>query len=139
MSFSFSQPFPLTCPHCSHSFTAEVWLIVAAARARLDCMVEAWTWGLLFALWGRFSPWAFGIALLWMALAYYLMLMPAAAAFADLLLATFDTQRWRLYEALRWPLPTQSGEVEIAAGQALTRFIQRGMTKEAVRYQHLPD
>lgn len=50
-----------------------------------------------------------------------------ALIFCGLLLAAFDTQRWRLYEALRWPLPAQSGAEELAAGQALTRFIQRGM------------
>lgn len=104
---------------------------LASARARLDRLAQAWFWGLLFAVWSFAWPWAWVIALLWMWMAYRLTLQ-AASIFSDLLLATFDTQRWRLYEALRWPLPAQSGEEEIAAGEALTRYIQRGMTSAPV-------
>ncbi|MFN3763291.1 MAG: hypothetical protein ACK4WK_08845 [Anaerolineae bacterium] len=106
---------------------------LGSARARLDRLAQAWLWGLLFALWSFVWPWARVIALAWMGLAYALLLQ-AAAVFCDLVLAAFDTQRWRLYEALRWPLPAQSGEAEIASGQALTRFLQRGMTDHPIRF-----
>jgi len=102
---------------------------LAAARAGLDRMVVAWGWGLLFAVWTLVWPWAWALALAWMGVAYALAVQ-AAQPFADLLVATFDTHRWLLYEALRWPLPAQSGEPEIAAGEALTRYIQRGMLDE---------
>ena len=107
---------------------------ISAARQRLDRLAESWAWGLLFLLWGLAWPWAVPIALAWMALAG-ILLRQSAALFADLLVATFDTQRWRLYEALRWPLPEETGQAEVARGLALTRFIQRGMTDGAVRYQ----
>ncbi len=106
---------------------------LAAARSRLDRTVEAWGWGLLFAGWSFAWPWAWVIALLWMAVAYALALW-AAYPFADLLLATFDTHRWRLYRSLRWPLPESSAE-ERAAGAALTRYIQRGMLDAPVKYE----
>jgi hypothetical protein len=48
----------------------------------------------------------------------YALALSAAETFADLLLAAFDTHRWRLYE---------SREHEKASGEALTRFIQRGL------------
>lgn len=110
---------------------------LAAARAHLDRMAQAWFWGLLFALWSFAWPWAWVIALAWMWIAYRLTLQ-AASTFCDLVLATFDTQRWRLYEALRWPLPRQSGEEEIAAGEALTRYLQRGMTSAPVVWNAYP-
>lgn len=108
------------------------------SAARLDSLAQAWLWGLLFALWSFAWPWAWVIALAWMWIAYTLTLQ-AAAAFCDLVLATFDTQRWRLYEALRWPLPAQSGAEEVAASEALTRFIQRGMTTTPVSWVHPQD
>ena len=104
-----------------------------AARARMNAQAVAWGWGLLFAVWAWVSPWALAVAVVWMAVAYDL-LVQSALPFADLLLAAFDTHRWRLYEALRWPPPAESGAPEIAAGQALTRFVQRGMTDEPVLY-----
>lgn len=71
-----------------------------------------------------------------MSLAYELA---RPALFCDLFLASFDTQRWRLYEALRWPLPKQSGAEEIATGEALTRFVQRGMTNQPVIWTQVKD
>ncbi len=107
---------------------------LAAARARLDKLAEAWAWGLLFAGWTFVWPWAWVIALAWMGLAY-IPALGAASTFADLLLAAFDAYRWALYESLRWP-PPASSEAEQTAGEALTRFVQRGMLDEVVTYQH---
>ncbi len=108
---------------------------LSAARGRMDDLAGAWGWGLLFLGWTFTWHWAWVIALLWMGVVYAL-LVQSAQAFADLLVATFDTQRWRLYEALRWPLPPKSGAAEIAAGEALTRYVQRGMQEEIVQYRH---
>jgi len=99
---------------------------LSVARERLDGLATAWGWGLLFLGWTFAWRWAWVIALLWMAVVY-LLLLESAQAFADLLVSTFDTQRWQLYEALHRPLPSESGAAEIAAGQALTRYVQRGM------------
>lgn len=124
----------LLWPHLWLGLPENVRSDLAAARARLDRMAQAWAWGLLFALWGFVTPWALVIALLWMLTAYALALS-AAETFADLLLAAFDAHRWRLYQALRWPLPASS-DAEPAAGAALTRFVQRGMVDAPVTYQH---
>jgi hypothetical protein len=115
----------LLWPHLWLTLPDNVRQDLSAARERLDTRVETWTWGLLFALWTFAWPWAWVIALLWMVTAYALALN-AAETFADLLLAAFDTHRWRLYESLRWPLP-DAREHEKASGEALTRFIQRGL------------
>ncbi|MGB9873080.1 MAG: hypothetical protein ACPLYD_15665 [Anaerolineae bacterium] len=99
---------------------------IAAARQSLDRLAEAWGWGLLFLLWTFWQPWAALVALIWMLLAANLARSPART-FAVLVQSAFDLYRWRLYEALRWPLPEEKGPTEIAAGQALTRYVQRGM------------
>lgn len=106
---------------------------LSAARARLDSLVQTFGWGALFLLWSFAWPWACVIALLWMWIAYRLILQ-AALPFADLVQSAFEVHRWRLYEAFRWPLPAESGAAEIAAGEALSRFVQRGMSEAPVKY-----
>lgn len=107
---------------------------LSAARARLDRLVQAFGWGVLFLLWTFAWPWAWAIALFWMVAAYALAVQ-AARPFADLVQSAFEVHRWRLYEAFRWPLPAESGAAEIAAGEALSRFVQRGMSEAPVKYQ----
>ncbi len=108
---------------------------LAAARDRLDRRVQAFGWGFLFLIWVFVCRWALVIALPWMLVAYALI-EQAACPFADLLQAAFETHRWALYDSLHWPLPEQSGAAEVAAGRALTRFIQRGMADAPVEYRH---
>ena len=99
---------------------------IAAARESLDRLAEAWGWGLCFLVWAFWQPWAAPIALVWMLLAAWLARSPART-FAVLVQSAFDLYRWRLYEALRFPAPEEKGDAERAAGQALTRYIQRGV------------
>jgi len=98
---------------------------IAAARESLDRMAEAWGWGLCFLVWAFWQPWAAPIALVWMLLAAWLARSPART-FAVLVQSAFDLYRWRLYEALHFPAPEEKGDAERAAGQSLTRYIQRG-------------
>jgi len=98
---------------------------IAAARASLDRLAEAWGWGLCFLVWALWQPWAVLIALVWMLLAARLARSPART-FAVLVQSAFDLYRWRLYEALHFPVLQEKGAAEVAAGQALTRYIQRG-------------
>jgi hypothetical protein len=98
---------------------------IAAARESLDRLAEAWGWGLCFLVWAFWKPWAAPIALVWMLLAAWLARSPART-FAVLVQSAFDLYRWRLYEALRFPAPEEKGDAERAAGQSLTRYIQRG-------------
>ncbi len=111
---------------------------LTAARAQMDKQAESWGWGLLFIGWVFGNYWALAIAVAWMALSYAL-LVQRTQTFAELVLAVFDTQRWRLFEALHWPLPGESGQKEITAGEALTRFVQRGPMGAPVRYASKPD
>ncbi len=99
---------------------------IAAARESLDRLAEAWGWGLCFLVWAIWQPWAAPIALVWMLLATYLARSPART-FAVLVQSAFDLYRWRLYEALHFPVPEEKGDAERAAGEALTRYIQRGV------------
>ena len=99
---------------------------IAAARESLDRMAEAWGWGLCFLVWAFWQPWAVLVALLWMLLAASLA-RALARTFAVLVQSAFDLYRWRLYEALHFPAPQEKGAAEVEAGQALTRYIQRGM------------
>ncbi len=99
---------------------------IAAARESLDRMAEAWGWGLCFLVWAIWQRWAVLIALGWMLLAAYLARSPART-FAVLVQSAFDLYRWRLYEALHFPVPQEKGPAEVAAGQTLTRYIQRGI------------
>jgi len=99
---------------------------IAAARESLDRLAEAWGWGLCFLVWAFWQPWAVPIALVWMLLAAWLARSPART-FAVLVQSAFDLYRWRLYEALHFPAPEEKGDVEVTAGQSLTRYIQRGV------------
>jgi hypothetical protein len=98
---------------------------IAAARKSLDRLVEAWGWGLCFLVWAFWKPWAAPIALVWMLLAAWLARSPART-FAVLVQSAFDLYRWRLYEAMHFPAPEEKGDAEVATGEALTRYIQRG-------------
>lgn len=108
---------------------------LSATHERLAYLVEAWAWGFAFLVW---TPWWWGaviIALAWMLITYWLALAPAQT-FAMLVQSVFDLHRWKLYKSLHWPLPERSGEAETTAGEALTRYIQRGMVEKPVLYQH---
>ncbi len=112
---------------------AEVRQELVGVRAALMERVELWAWGLLFLLWMAFSPWALGIAALWLLLAQR-SLLQAGMAYADMLEATFDLHRWKLYEAARWPLPASS-DAEAAAGQRLSESFWRGTAESPIQYQ----
>ena len=121
---------------------------LSAVRTELDRTADLWLWGLFFLLWGLVKAavmlfgrgWGWQSAVVWVGLACgwllvaYEMALQTARSFVDLLLAVFDSQRWVLYEALHGPAPTESGEAEIDVGDALTRFVQRGMTKKPISY-----
>ena len=60
--------------------------------------------------------------------------MSAAEIYGDLLEATFDVYRFALYEALRFPQPTNTLE-ERASGEQLTTYLFFGETEEPVTFQ----
>ncbi len=69
-------------------------------------------------------------ALLWVCVAWWLSLR-AAAGFAALAEATFDVQRWLLYDHIGWPRPADS-QREPERGRLLSEFLARGTTQHRV-------
>lgn len=65
----------------------------------------------------------------------YRWLCDSSEVFGELLVAAFDTQRAKLYEALRWPLPENPAE-EILRGEELTAFLLgvRAGRIDSIRY-----
>jgi hypothetical protein len=106
---------------------------LVGARGALDAAAGVWVWGLLFMVWGLWAWWAFLGGLVVAVLAYYVWMLAAAAAYGDLLEASFDVYRPQLYEALRWPLPSSPAE-EREQGEALSRYMWRGSTASLPRF-----
>lgn len=122
----------------------QLWLVlpeqprndIRRARAQLDSTVNAFTWALLSCL----------LAVLWwpaaligaaVSVAVWRIWLPAAAAtYATVLSAVFDTHRFMLYEALRHPLPATPAE-EPAAGANLTSYLWNG-TPQPSTYSEPP-
>lgn len=117
-----------------------VWLVLpettrtelTAARASVDAAANVVTWALLFLVWTVWAWWAAPIGVL-VAVGAHRMLLASAAVFGDLLEATFDVHRGRLYDALRWPRPQTPAE-ERALGRALTEYLWRGSDAERPSY-----
>ncbi len=101
---------------------------VQDARSRLDSSVAAFIWSLLAAPAALVGLWwgALGVVVAALvALAIWRLWIPAEArAYASVLTAIFDTQRFLLYDALRLPRPKRPRD-ELQAGRALTRWIRR--------------
>lgn len=106
---------------------------ISAGREALMNNVELWAWGLLFLVWVNWSPWALVVVLLWLVFVDG-WLQQSAMSYADLLDGTFDVHRWKLYEAVRWPLPEKSGLTEVEIGRRLTEFLWRGTSVTQVEY-----
>lgn len=95
------------------------------ARTSLDRAVAAWLWGAFFV---GFAVWAWPAALIGplVAVTAARFWVPARAEiFGDLVEASFDLYRWQLYDALRWPPPTNPAE-ETERGRAITSYLARG-------------
>ena len=100
---------------------------LASGRAQVNDAARLVTWSALFAGWPLYL-WHFGAAT-WAvpvgalgALLGYRLLCHAAETFGDVLLATFDMQRLKLYTALRWPLPASPAD-EPQRGAQLTAYL----------------
>jgi hypothetical protein len=106
---------------------------LVGARGALDAAAGVWLWGLLFMVWGVWAWWAIIAGLVVAVAAYYVWMLAAAAAYGDLLEASFDVYRPELYEALRWPLPSSPAE-EREQGEALTSYLWRGSTASLPRF-----
>ncbi|MGW2435633.1 hypothetical protein ACWCY1_02730 [Streptomyces goshikiensis] len=117
-------------PHLWLSLPDEAKTSLAEARTALDRSVATVIWGLGFAAFGYWNPWAIPVGAL-LALATHLWWLPSRAlVYADLLEATVDLHRHLLYQRLRWPVPTDPAD-ERRAGALLTIYLVRGLDGSA--------
>jgi hypothetical protein len=121
-----------------------LWLVMSeasrkemtAARARLDDGAIRWFWSAALVVWVFLTWWAVPIAVVACLISYRWML-PAARDFADTLEATFDTQRFVLYDSVGWPRPTDT-DTEPDYGRKLIEYLWRG-TSDKIEFQRADD
>jgi hypothetical protein len=100
---------------------------LASARTNVNEAGQLCLWSLLFLGWPLYLwhlkalIWAIpaGVLVAWLA---YNWLCDRAAVFGDLLVGAFDTQRIKLYQTLRWPLPETPAEERIR-GEEITAYL----------------
>ncbi|MFJ4585124.1 uS14 family ribosomal protein [Streptomyces echinatus] len=114
--------------------TAEERHDVGQSRAGLERNIEAWGWATLFVVWTPWAWWAAPASLVASSAIYYASILSAAQIYGQLLEASFDLYRMKLYRALALPLPPSSAE-EGHCGELLTRFLQGDSPR--VEYHHL--
>lgn len=98
---------------------------LAAARRSLDLSVSACVWALCFIGFAPLAWWAAVAGPVVVAIAYRFWVRSRAEVFGDLFEAAFDLYRGRLYEQLRWPLPANPRDEQLA-GEQLTVYLWRG-------------
>jgi hypothetical protein len=104
--------------------TDEVKSELGESRQRLDRAVAGVIWGALFLFW-IFLTWLVLIgAIAGIVFAYWLAL-ERAKVFADLVEATFDVHRSKLYDALRLTKPSKASE-EPPLGKSVTSYLWWG-------------
>jgi hypothetical protein len=83
---------------------------IIQARQRLDAAVRFIVWSLLFLIWALWAwYWVIPISLIGIVWGYWRAL-EAAGVYGELLRAAFDLHRVTLYQALRWPLPSNPAD-----------------------------
>jgi hypothetical protein len=101
---------------------AEVKQELAQARHQLDLSARFFAWAILFAGWFILTSWAILISL-FMAIMAYKRVLYSAGVYGELLRATFDLHRFKLYEDLHQPLSPESNEHE--HGLKLTAYLEQ--------------
>jgi hypothetical protein len=105
---------------------------LAQARASLDSGAAVWLWGLLFVVWTIWAWWAIPLGLI-TCIGAYLSMLSSARLYGDLIESAFDLYRITLYQAIRWPLPTNPSE-EKELGEAVTEYLWRGSDSSYPKY-----
>ncbi len=105
---------------------------IASSRQALDEDVRLFGWGLLTALWGVWAWWAVPVGL-GLAVAAWFRTLYTAEVYGYLIRTAFDLYRFALYEALRWPPPTDTAS-EVAYGAKLTQYLFRGTVDASVTF-----
>jgi hypothetical protein len=108
---------------------------LATALSNVEAAVGIWLWSVFFLVWGIWAWWAIPVGLLgsWFA---YKQVISTAKVYGSLLEAAFDLYRIKLYEALHWPLPTETA-TEPEQGRKLTRYLYLGVyLGESVQFDY---
>jgi hypothetical protein len=95
------------------------------ARTSVNLATQVWVWAVLFLAWTIWAWWAIPVAVSVLYFAYYQWLVPATGVYGDLFESAFDVHRIALYQALRWPLPTNPAQEQVA-GSEVTEYLVRG-------------
>jgi hypothetical protein len=98
---------------------------VTAARAALHLLVQTWLCGLAFIVFGVWIWWAPAVGLAVAVGTYYIHMQSAARTYGQLVESCYDVHRALLYQALRWPQPTNPKD-EYAAGRRITAYLTAG-------------
>jgi hypothetical protein len=115
-------------------FPDQVKTELSGARAQLDVAVRILLWSVLFVSWTVWAWWALPLGALGGYLAYR-WILATGEVYGELLESTFDLHRFALYQALRWPLPTDPA-AERASGEQLTEYLFRGTATTAACFDH---
>jgi hypothetical protein len=107
------------------------------ARERLDNVVRALIFAVLFAVFGCGAIWPIFVGAIAALVAYPLTFAPAEV-YGDMLFAVFTLYRTSLYRSLRWPAP-ESPRDERACGEQLTQYLFRGGATLPVRFTAASD
>ena len=121
-------------PRLWHLLPVPVQESIASSRQALDEAVRLFGWGLLTALWGIWAWWAVPLGL-GLAVAAWFRALHTAEVYGELIRTAFDLYRFALYEALRWPPPSDS-DAEYEYGKQLTAYLFRGLLSEPVKFVH---
>jgi hypothetical protein len=107
---------------------------ISKARASLDSHAQAWGWALLILIWTPLAWWAAPLGIVSCAIIYYSMLS-TGELYGQLLEASFDLYRDRLYSALRLPIPNDSFAEHDTARIAVA-YLARGTynSQRKIRY-----
>jgi hypothetical protein len=119
-----------------------LWLLLPAeaktelvqARSALDNAARTWLWGALFVVWTPWTWLALPVAIAVPALAYYVSVLAAAAAFGELTVTAFDLYRFQLYDSLHLPRPTSPDTERSRDGMRVTRLLWAGLDEPGLQY-----
>ena len=106
------------------------------ARTLLNTAVRACLWSILFIVWTPLAWWAPLLAFFAARISYHLALS-TAAAYVDLLEATFDVHRHLLYQSLR-VTPPKNPLKESEDGKKLTQYLWREPDPSMSDFQEPP-
>jgi len=106
---------------------------ITEVRNRLNSDASIMILGCFLVIWTYWAWWSLTLSLVIICIAYRRM-CDTASLYADLIRSVFDLYRFRLYEAMKWPLPENPAQ-EKAYGEKLTRYLFRGTAPDNIQFE----